>query len=116
MLVGAPAAIGKFDGVGLAEVDHARRHQLAHQRGSVRRDPVAPGGGAAHGNLTLDFHEVLDRDRDAVERTYGMAGANGLLGGLGGKSGVGGVDRDEGVEPGLQAFDAGQVFIHEVDR
>ena len=81
--------------------------------GAIR---LTPGGGAAHRNFTLDFHQVFDRDRDAVERAYGMAGAYGLLGGLGGKSGVGGIDRDEGVEPGLQPFDADQVFIHEVDR
>ena len=77
---------------------------------------VAPGGGAAHGDLALDLHEVLDRDRDAVERADGMAGTDGLVGGLGGEPGVGGVDRDERLELGFQTFDACQVFIHEVDR
>ena len=42
--------------------------------------------------------------------------ADGLVRGLGGKPGVGGVDRDEGVELGLQPFDARQVFVHEIDR
>ena len=88
---------------------------LRMQRGGVRRDPVAPGRGTAHGDLALDLDEVLDRDRDAVQRADSMAGPDGLVRGLGGKPGVGGVDRDEGVELGFQPFDPGQVFIHEVD-
>ena len=35
--------------------------------------------------------------------------------GLGGEPGVGGVDRDEGVELGFQPFDAGQVFVDQID-
>ncbi len=89
---------------------------LRMQRRGVRRDPVAPGGGAAHRDLALDLHQVLDRDRNAVQRADGVAGADGLVRGLGGEPGIGGVDRDEGVQPGFQPLDAGKVFVHEVDR
>src|SRR6185437_6163153 len=89
MLVGAPAAIGELNGVGLAEIDHARRHQLAHQRGGVWSDSATPCSRPAHGDLALDLHEVLDRDRNAMKWTDGMPGSNGLVGSLGGKSGLG---------------------------
>ena len=75
VLVGAPAAVRELDGVGLAEIDHARRHQLTHQRGLVRRDPVVLGGGATHCNFAFDLNEVLDRDRDTVEGPNSMTGA-----------------------------------------
>ena len=86
------------------------------QRRGARRDPVAPRGGASHGDLALDFHEVLDGDRDAVQRADGVAGADGFVGGLGGEAGVGRVDRNEGLEFRLQPFDAGQQFVDQIDR
>jgi hypothetical protein len=83
MLIGAPAAIGKFNGMGLAKIDDARRHKLADQRGGVGRDPVAPRGRPAHSDLAFDLYKILDRDRDAMERANTMAGTDGLIGCLG---------------------------------
>src|SRR3954451_13852883 len=79
MLVGAPAAIGKFNGMGLAKIDDACRHKLADQRGSVGRDPVVPRGRPAHSALAFDLYEILDRDGYAMERANAMAGTDGLI-------------------------------------
>ena len=116
MLVGAPPAVGELDRVGLAEVDHPGRHQFAVQGGGAVRDPVAPRGAAAHRDLALDFHQVLDGDRNAVQRADRVAGADGLVGGFGGEAGVGGVDRDERLQPGFQPLDACKKLVDQIDR
>jgi hypothetical protein len=76
MLAGTPAAIGELHHVCLAEIDHAGRREPARKRSRARRDSIAPGRGASHCDLAL--HEILDRDRDAVQRSDGVARANGL--------------------------------------
>jgi hypothetical protein len=65
--------------VGLAEIDDAGRHQLAHQRSGLQRAPLAPGGGATHGRLAFDFYAVFDCDGHTVERTDGKARSDGML-------------------------------------
>src|SRR4051794_24008317 len=116
MLVGAPAAIGKLDGVSLAEVDHARRHQLAHQGSGVRCFALAPGRSSAHGDLALDLHQVLDGDRYPVQRANRVAGADGLVRSLSRKPGISGIDRDEGPQLRLQSFDTGKILVNKVNR
>ena len=72
---------------------------------------------SASDSMTVESSEpsCVDWSFSTVERANSMTGPDGLVRGLCGKPGVGGVDRDEGVELGFQAFDPGQVFIHEVD-
>ena len=83
----------------------------------VRRDPVAPCGGASHGDLALDLHEVLDRDRNAVQRAD-LRGprADGFVRRLGGQPGIRGIDRHESLEFGLQPVDPRQIFVDQIDR
>ena len=52
------------------------------------------------------FHGVFDRDRDAVQRSDSVAGADRLVRCFGGEPSIGGVDRDIGVQPRFQALDA----------
>jgi hypothetical protein len=82
----------------------------------VRCDAVTPGRGAAHRDVALYLHEVFDRDRDAVQRSDGVAGADRLVHCFGGEPGIGGVDRDKGVQPRFQALDARKILVHDVDR
>jgi hypothetical protein len=51
-----------------------------------------------------------------MQRADGVAGTDGLVGGLGGEPRVGHVDRDERPEFGLQPLDPIQVFVHQIDR
>jgi hypothetical protein len=45
-----------------------------------------------------------------------VAGTNGLVGGFGGHARIGGVDRDERLELGLQPVDPRKVFVDQIDR
>ena len=79
----------------------------------MRPPAVPPDRAAAGGDPALDLDEVLQRDRDAVQRPDGVAGADGLVGGLGGQTGLRGVDLDEGVELRVKRLDAGEIrFDH----
>jgi hypothetical protein len=102
--------------VGLAQVDHAGSHQLAHERRRVRCNAVPPSSRAAHRDLAFDLYQIFDRDRNAVQRTDRMAGADCLVRAFGGQARTGGVDGDECVQLGFQSLDACKVFVHQVDR
>ena len=98
--IGAPAAVGELYGVGLADVAHACGHELADQRRRMRRDPVAPGLAAARDDFACAIDDVLDGNRDAMQRTHGMTRADRLFRGLRGEAGIRRIDRDERVEFG----------------
>src|SRR5215217_1013198 len=61
--VGAPAAHGELDSVGLAEHDHALRDEAPGERRGARRLAGAPDLAAAGDILPLDLDEVLEGDR-----------------------------------------------------
>jgi hypothetical protein len=102
--------------MGLAQVDHAGSHQLAHECRSVRRNAVPPSSRAAHCDLAFNLHQVFDCDRNAVQRADRMAGADCLVRVFGGQPRMAGIDGDESVQPGFQSLYTSKVFVHEVDR
>ena len=114
--VGAPAAHGELDGVGLAEHDHARRDGPLRERGGDRRDPLGPDLRATGRHAPLEVDQVLERDGHAVERAHAVAGADRAVGALGGEPGVVRVHRDEGVERGVATLDALEEGLHRLDR
>src|SRR5262249_34088914 len=64
----SPAPEGEFNHVRLAENDGARRLQASHDRRGDRRNTIAPVERTARRRAPLDFHEILDGDRYAVQR------------------------------------------------
>ena len=116
MLVGAPAAHRKLDRVRLAENDHAGCDQLAGQRGGGRRTPVAPRHRAAGRDPPFEVDQILQRDRDAVQRADRMARADRFVGGLGGKSGIVAIDIDVGVQFAVEPRDAREKRLDNIDR
>ena len=72
-LVAAPAAERKFDHVRLAERNHAGREQTIDGGRGFRRDASVPRLGARGRHAALDVQQVLERDRQAVQRTAGEA-------------------------------------------
>ena len=55
--------------------------------------------------MTLEFHQILDRDGNAVQRPEAMPGADRLVGGFRRQLGFGGMNLHKGVKPGLQRRD-----------
>src|ERR1700676_5654901 len=106
MLVGTPAAEGKLDGVGLAEYDHARRDHAAGDGRCHDRAAIAPVGRAAGGDLPLKFDQILERDRDTMQRSDRMVRSNGLVRALRRETRAWTVDVHESVQLGLQSLDA----------
>ena len=116
MLVGPPCTVGEFDGMGLAEIDHPGGQQFPHQGCGPRGRAMFPRRAAAHCHLALDLDEILDRDGNAMERPDGMPGRDGLVSSFRGEAGVGAIDRNEGVQFGLQSLDARKALVYQVDR
>ena len=98
----------------LAEDDHARRDRALGERGGDRRDAVRPVLRAAGGDATLEIHEVLERDRHAVQRADAVPGADGPVGAFGGEPRLLVVEGDERVQ-GRVALDALEQRIDDVD-
>jgi hypothetical protein len=115
MLVGAPAAIGELDRVGLAEDDHALSDQAARDRGGGRRAPRPVGGGAAHGSASREVDQVLEHHGHAVQGPDGVAGADRAVGALGGKPGIVGIDLRERLQLGLVRGDAREMSLDRLD-
>jgi hypothetical protein len=101
--------------MGLADDDHAGRDQPAGQRRRARRPPLAPARRAAGDEAAVQFDQVFQRDRNAVQRPDRVAGADRLVGRLGGEPGVVGIDLDEAVEPRLQRRDAREASRGQID-
>jgi hypothetical protein len=51
-----------------------------------------------------------------VQRADSVTGSDRLVRSFGGQKGIGRVDRDEGVQPGLQPLDACEAFVYQIDR
>ena len=116
MLVGAPAAEGELHRVRLADDDHAGADQLLRQGGGAGGTAVAPHRGAAGRHAAFELDEVLERNRNAVQRPDGVARADGLVGRLRGEAGLRLVDLDEGVQLRVQPGDALEAGGDDVDR
>ena len=114
-LVGAPAAEGEFHGVGLAEDDRARRAQPRDDR-RVRRGGRDAGAAAraAAGRQPGDVDEVLDPDRRAGERPERRAKPAQFVDAPRVGHGARGVERDEGVQPGIARGDVGERRGHDL--
>ena len=106
----------EFAGGGLADDAGAGRAH-AFDRGRIRRRHVVGHGARAKGvGQALDGNQVLDRDRQAMQGTEGLARHQGLLGLPGGLQcllrRIGG----ETVQAGVEALDARQRGLHQFDR
>jgi hypothetical protein len=90
----------------------------AGDRGRVVR-PVLGGAdrtGAAQRGAALGEQDVLDRDRDAVQEAGRLAAPPAFGGGPRGLQRPFGVDQAERVELGIDAFDAFQDGLGDLDR
>jgi len=114
--VGAEAAHREFDAVRLAEHDHAGADQLARERGGMRRDALLPHFRAARRHTALQVDDVLQRDRDAVERADAVPGGNRLIGCLRRTQCFLRVDGDECVQLFSMACDAGEENLGQLRR
>jgi hypothetical protein len=68
-LVAAPAAERELHHVGLAERDHTGGEQTLDRRSGFRRDASPPRFRAGGGRAAFDVQQILERDRQAVQRT-----------------------------------------------
>src|SRR5262249_36021885 len=103
MLVGAPAAEGELHRVGLAEDDHTGADELPSQRGGEGRATAAPNRAATGRNAPLELDEVLERDRDAVQRPDRVPWTHGLVGGFRSQPRFLVIDLDKGVKFAVKA-------------
>src|SRR5262249_25283898 len=74
-LVAAPSAEREFDHVGLAERDHARRHETSHRGCRVVGYAPAPALGTGGRLAAGALQQILSRDGQAMERAAEASGA-----------------------------------------
>jgi hypothetical protein len=84
--------------VRLADDDQPGGGQTPCERGGYARPPVAPDGRAACRHSPFDLDQVLESDRNPVQRHDRMPGANRLVGRLGGKQRLFAIHFDKGME------------------
>src|SRR5262245_55674257 len=106
MLVGAPAAEGELHRVGLAEDDHAGADELLSQRGGDGRTTAAPNRAATGRDAPLELDEVLECDRDTVQRPDRVSSTNGPVGGFRSQPRLLVIDLDKGVKFAVEACDS----------
>src|SRR5262245_50425805 len=106
VLVGAPTSERKLHRVGLADDDHSGAKELLRQGGGDGGAAVAPHRAAAGCNTPIELHEVLERNRDAVQRPDRMPRADGLVSSLRRQSRLLFIDLDERVELAIEPGDA----------
>ena len=92
--------------VGLAHDDRARGPQRRDRRCVLRRDVIAQFHSPARAAHPGDRDRVLDRHRDARQRTDVVAPGEPLVDGRGVSCGAIEIERDDGVDCGVQPFDA----------
>ena len=112
----AHAGPAELRGGGLAEDDgtglfQPRNHRRVHRRHMALQRMGAPLGGDPGG-----LGQILDRDRQAEERTRGVASRQRGLRSLRGVAGALGGECGEGVDAGLAGLDAGQHGVDQLDR
>ncbi len=116
MLVGAPAAHRELDRVRLAEDDHPGADETLGERRRVSRPPVLPHLRAAGRHPAFDLDQVLQRDRQAVQRPDFMARADRLVGGLGSQPRIVAVNLDKGVQLPILGLYARKQRGDDIDR
>jgi len=102
--------------VRFAEHDQALPDEATGERRGACRDAASPRLAAAGDDAALDLDQVLQGDRDAVQRPNGVTGANRLFGRFRRQSGVLGIDLHKGLELWLPHLDAREIDFDEVDR
>jgi len=112
--VGAERPHREFDGVRLAEHDHAGADQPLGERRRHRRHAIDPRLRAAGRDAAFQIDQVLERDRDAVQRADAMTAPDRAVGGLGGQARLGLVDSDVAMES-LARLDAREQRVDDVD-
>ena len=116
MLVGAPAAHCELDRVSLADHDQPRGDQAPCKRGSTARLPIPPHQRPACRHFSLNLYQVLERDRDPVQRPDRMPRADRLVGRLCREPRVLGINLDKGVQLGVRRADPFEQAIDQIDR
>ncbi len=106
----------EFGGDRLADDDGAGGAQLRHQRGVHAGAAAGVERGAVLGRVVLGVDDVLDADRDAVERPQRAAGPAVRVERIGLRAGMGGVDRGEGVDLALARLDPGKARVGDLAR
>ena len=108
--------VAEFGGVGLAEEHRAGRLQAADRERVVFRHEVLEESRSSGGRETACRQDILDRHRDAVERTDGLALHDRDLRLAGGRTrGVSG-DEAERVDPRVDGVEPRQHGIEHLER
>ena len=107
--------VGELGHLRLGEDDRARGAQVRDQRRLVRRDEAGERQCAAGGRHVRGVDVVLERDRDAMQRTAHLARPALAVEGVGLVEGAR-IDRDRGVDPVFVEGDAQQVLRHQLAR
>ena len=108
-----PAAIGELDRLRLAEHDHARRFEPLDGEGRLFGRRRRPGLGARPCPMTRVVEDVLDGDRDSMERSHRIGGPR-LVPRRGGKPRLPLEDADEGMELPVQLPDSPEIEIDQL--
>jgi hypothetical protein len=107
--------VGQLRHAGLGDDHRARLSQHLSERGFVGRTQAVEGEHAAGRRHVDGVDVVLQRDRDAVQRSAHQA-PRPLAIALVGLAQRARVDRDDGVQPILVERDAQQVLLHDLAR
>ena len=110
------ALVAELGRVGLADEDGARPLQPLDGDSILLRHVLGEEPGAAGRQHAPGEHQILDRERHAVQRPQRLARHDGHLGGQGRLAGLLGGDGAEGVEPRVQPLDPRQHRVDDLDR
>jgi hypothetical protein len=107
---------GKLGGHGLAQDHRARRAQPLDHRGVPGRPPPGVEWCAVLGRHVARVDDVLDADRDAVQRPLGPADPPRLVAAPGLGAGELGIEEGPGLDPRLVGRDALEAGLGQLER
>jgi hypothetical protein len=106
----------ELGGVGLADRYRSGRPETLYDQVVLRGDVPAEQARAKGGANPPGRHQILVGDGESVERSQGFAVGLLLIGGSRSLEGAVGVQRDDGVELGIEPLDLGKVRLHHLAR
>jgi hypothetical protein len=111
--IGAPGAEGELDHLRLTERDHAGGEEtLGGGRGRIGT-ASGPHTRADRPYTTVNIAKILQADGKSVQGAERQACRPGMVGAVRKLPGLAAIDLDEGVQPAVQALDAGQMRVND---
>ena len=114
--VAAPGAVGEFDQMRLAQRNHARGEQMVGSACGLSGDTMRACQRSGGRYPAAEMHQILDRDRQPMQRSARRAGAAFAIGSRRRAQRVIAIHLDEGVQAAIERGDAVEIRRDDLAR